>query len=142
MIAIPVYKEVADKEKLLRSIKNNVVAILNANSEVSHKKDLLDICIWQITEIDGKFNTRYRSEGAMVEHNFSVLRHEHVNQRKYLINRVLTDKDVNSFVAMSVACLVTKEEHELLSHSFIGWDRYKNAEINVYDLLNQQWLDL
>ncbi len=74
----PTYKEHAQKERYLRSIKNNIIALLAADSEERHKRDLLDICIWQITEIDGKYNTRYRSEGAMDKKNWHEVQHEHV----------------------------------------------------------------
>ena len=85
----PTYKEHAQKERYLRSIKNNIIALLAADSEERHKRDLLDICIWQITEIDGKYNTRYRSEGAMDKKNWHEVQHEHVYQRKNLIERIL-----------------------------------------------------
>jgi len=135
----PKYEEITDKEKYLDSIKKNIVAILSVDSEEKHKKDLLDICIWHLTEINGKYNTRYRSEGAMNKKNWSEVQHEHVFQRKKLILRLLENNDVESVMRDAVACLVTKKEHQLLSSAtkgtkIDGWERYKLAGIKVYDL--------
>jgi len=138
----PAYKENEKKKTYLNSIKNNIIAILAANSEKHHKKDLLDICIWQITEIDGKYNTRYRSEGAMDHQNWKEVRHEHVYPRKHLIDRLFEGNDIDAVISEATACLVTKAEHEKLSHTFIGWERYKNANIRVYDLKIKEPLHL
>ncbi|HWQ88735.1 MAG TPA: hypothetical protein VN374_02030 [Desulfitobacteriaceae bacterium] len=137
----PAYKEIPEKEKYLRSIKNNIVAILGADSDARHKKDLLDICIWQITEIDGKYKARYRSEGAMNKQNWKTVQHEHVYQRKHLIECLLNDHDIEALFTKAVACLVTKEEHDHLSNTLIGWNRYKDAQIKVYDLKEQKLLN-
>ena len=134
----PAYKEHSQKERYLRSIKNNIIALLAADSEERHKRDLLDICIWQITEIDGKYNTRYRSEGAMDKKNWHEVQHEHVYQRKNLIERILNGHDVSSVIDVAVACLVTKDEHRNLPDTLEGWDRYKAAQIKVYDLKKQE----
>lgn len=130
----PGYKENEKKETYLNSIKNNILAILAAKSEKHHKKDLLDICIWQITEIDGKYNTRYRSEGAMDKQNCNELRHEHVYQRKHLIERLLEGDNIDKVISDATACIVTKAEHGKLSDTLIGWERYKYANIRVFDL--------
>ena len=130
----PPYKENEKKETYLNSIRNNIIALLATNSENHHKKDLLDICIWQITEIDGKYNTRYRSEGAMDKKNWNEVRHEHVYQRKHLIERLLEGDNIDKVISDATACLVTKAEHGKLSEALIGWERYKSANIRVFDL--------
>jgi hypothetical protein len=135
------YQETQNKSELVASVINAVQAILAADCIEAHKKDLLDICIWKWTEIDGKWNTRYRSEGAMKKENWKVVQHEHVFQRKNLIQLLLKNvSEIKTIMENAIGCLVTKDEHELLTriskaHTDIdGWERYKNAGIPVYDL--------
>jgi hypothetical protein len=54
--------------------------LANKQPEVlpDHVSDLIDVLLWRITEADGKYNTRYKSSGALECANNSQLRHEHV----------------------------------------------------------------
>lgn len=139
----PDYKEHFNKTEYIQSVKSNIEAIKSANSSKRHKKDLLDICIWHLTEIDGKWNTRFRSEGAMDAKNWEDVQHEHVYQRKNLILRLLGRESIDAVIKDAIGCLVTKTEHKLLgdaSKNFKvdGWERYIRAGIQVYDLKYKQ----
>jgi len=106
----------------------------------SHKKELLSICIWKITQADGKYKVRYWSEGA-VSAEKRKLQHEHVVERKELIQRLLAGEEVDLVVADAIACIVTEEEHALLGKSQAsGWSRYRDAGIRVYDSMDGKWL--
>ena len=63
---------------------------------------------------------------------------DHIYQRKNLIERILNGHDVSSVIDVAVACLVTKDEHRNLPDTLEGWDRYKAAQIKVYDLKKQE----
>lgn len=135
------YSEKANREELIRSTVSNIVAVLGATSNERHKRDLLDICIWQITEVDGKWNTRFRSEGAMIKEDWGTAQHEHVFQRKILIDRLIRGEDIYSVVRNAIPCIVTRTEHKILSDvsrdsQIDGWERYKVADITVFDLKN------
>ncbi len=137
----PEFQEVQNKSNLVMSVINAIQAILTADCVETHKKDLLDICIWKWTEIDGKWNTRYRSEGAMKKENWKMVQHEHVFQRRNLIQFLLkNENEIEPIMDNAIGCLVTKEEHELLTkiskgHKDIdGWERYRKAGIVVFDL--------
>lgn len=137
----PPYQEAKDRAGLETSIVNAMQAILNADCVEAHKRDLLDICIWKWTEIDGKWNTRFRSEGAMKKENWKLVQHEHVFQRRNLIQQFLAQEDtIEALLNRAIGCLVTKREHELLTNlsqkerDIDGWERYRRAGIPVYDL--------
>jgi len=135
----PTYVKHKDHEVRIHSAVTAIEAILPLDLYPSHKKELLSVCIWKITEADGKAKVRYWSEGA-IENNNSKLQHEHVHERQELIARLLSGEAVNSVVADAVACIVTKEEHTKLgSASNHGWQRYKDTGIRVYDAKEQQW---
>ncbi len=135
----PVYSEHKDRAVRIRSAITAIKAITQLDLYLAHKKELLSVCIWKITEADGKTKVRYWSEGA-VKNREAKLQHEHVHERKELIARLLSGEDVDSVVADAIACMVTKEEHQLLcASSSIGWKRYQDAGIKVYDSKNKQW---
>jgi len=136
---LPAYKKHKDHDEIIRSAYTAVKAILSLELYPAHKRELLDICIWKISEVDGKYKTRYRSIGALQEMDVRNLRHEHVEERKELIYRLIEDPDnYESILNDIVACIVTKEEHEQLHRqNKKGWDRYKAAKIKVFDLINR-----
>jgi len=137
---IPIHKEHKDRDARIKSAITAIEAILPLTLYEAHKKELLGICIWKITEADGKNKKklRYWSGGAM-DNESSKLQHEHVHERKELISRLLSGEAVESVVADAVACLVTKEEHSRLGASKnSGWLR-KECGIRVYDRKEQQW---
>ena len=123
-----------DHEKKIKSAITAIKAILPLELYLAHKKELLSICIWKITEADGKYNgQRYWSKGARASQNAKWV-HEHIYTRKELIERLLGGEDVKPVVENAIACVVTKEEHKILSCSSAdGWERYKESNIKVYD---------
>ena len=126
----------------IQSAITAIKALLSLDLYQSHKKELLSTCIWKISEADGKFKVRYWSEGALTASS-KELRHEHVYERKQLIERLLLGENVDSVVADAIACIVTKDEHVLLGRSTeSGWDRYSDSDIRVFDTAEQEWLKI
>lgn len=137
---LPIYKPHKDRNVRVSSAILAIKNIALLNLYLAHKKELLSVCIWKITEADGKKKVRYWSEKAIQE-SISKLQHEHVFERKELIERILSGEDIDIVVKNAIACLVTKEEHSQLSLvNESGWERYKKANISVYDSKNEKWL--
>ncbi len=126
------------RQDRIRSASIAIEAIRSLSIEIEHKRELLSICLWKITEADGKWNLRYRSEGAQYLSGNEGLRHEHVFTRKHLIDRLLSGEGLESVLADAIACVVTATEAKVLdrvSDEFQGWDRYRKAGIRVLDLV-------
>lgn len=112
----------------------------------SLRKRLINDCLWFITEASGKYTTRFRSRGVLeLEANGRIsnwrsrVRHEHVVTRRSLAERLESGEDPASVLEDAVACVVTVEEHDRLApfdRSHEGWDRYREAGIEVVDMLN------
>lgn len=135
----PKYEEHRDKNIRIQSAKTAIDALIGLELYPAHKRELLSVCIWKITEADGKKKVRYWSEGALSS-DAAALQHEHVNERKVLINRLLDGECIDTVINDAVACMVTKQEHTLLTQSNkLGWERYRNAQIKVYDSLLKKW---
>jgi len=135
----PNYAEHKDRRARISSAITAIETILPLDLYLAHKKELLSVCIWKITEADGKLKVRYWSEGA-IDNQSSKLQHEHVHERKELIARLLSGEAVESVVTDAVACIVTREEHSQLGLSTSpGWQRYKDSGIRVYDAKAQRW---
>jgi len=135
----PVYVEHKDRAVRISSAITAIKTIAPLDLYAAHKKELISVCIWKITEADGKLKVRYWSEGA-VSTQEAKLQHEHVHERKELIARLLSGEVVESVVADALACMVTKDEHHRLgASSRTGWQRYKDAGIRVYDAKEKQW---
>ncbi len=136
----PKYTPHKDRCIRINSAYTAIQAILFLDLYPVHKRELLDVCIWKITEADGKFNTRFRSIGTLDEKS---LRHEHVVERKSIIDRLLLEPD-NYYEILNdaIACIVSKDEHDKLTaiskknRNLSGWERYKAADIRVFDLLS------
>ncbi|MCD4666814.1 hypothetical protein K8R47_03320 [archaeon] len=108
---------------------------LEINSKL--KKELFDILIWKITEINGKYNTKYRSEGALGVKDVKQLHHEHVMTRKKSKEKLESAKsieEIKKILDNLQACIVTREEHKKLDNKIDGWERYKKAGIKVFDV--------
>lgn len=140
---LPEYKKHKDFDKRIKSAYLAISEILKLDLYFSHKKELLSTCIWKITEANGKYSTRFISEKALEQiKNKSNIQHEHVFERKYLIEKLLETPSLSEeTLNNAIACLVTKDEHKLLTNisknNLQGWDRYIEANIKVYDLINQ-----
>ncbi len=140
-MSLPVFKPHADRSARIESAKTAIHAITALDLYPAHKKELLSICIWKITQADGKYKVRYWSEGS-VRADKRNLRHEHVVERKELIQRLLAGEEVESVVADAIACIVTKVEHALLGkNQASGWSRYHEAGIRIYDSMDGKWLN-
>jgi hypothetical protein len=71
-------------------------------------------------------------------------RQEHVTPRKKAEAEILgaaSEDEVQAILAGLVVCAVTLEEHNRLDHgTLIGWDRYRDAGVRVWDGLEKKWL--
>lgn len=135
----PNYIEHKDRTERIRSAITAIKAIVPLDLYQAHKKELISVCIWKITEADGKSKVRYWSEGAVNDQE-GKLQHEHVCERKELIARLLSGEDVDTVVTSAIACMVTREEHQIIGKSSSsGWQRYKDSGIKVYDAKDKQW---
>jgi hypothetical protein len=87
-----------------------------------------------------KYQTRFRSQASLSAPE-SELAHEHVNQRKRMVDEMIAHpEEVSRILQTAVACVVTRSEHDRLNRvsrenpDLDGWERYKKAEIHVVDL--------
>ncbi|MEH6519205.1 MAG: hypothetical protein V7742_21200 [Halioglobus sp.] len=136
---LPRYQKHSDHDTRIGSAVTAIKAILPLNLYPAHKRFLLSSSIWHITEADGKFKVRYWSEGA-IDSDKKDWRHEHIHERRELIERLLNGEAVDSVVADAIACIVSRKEHELLgAQTGSGWSRYRTAGIRVYDSLEGCW---
>jgi hypothetical protein len=115
-----------------------VEILWQSNMTINLKKELMDILIWKITEsYGGKYNTKYRSEGALEIKAVKKLHHEHVFTRKEIKKGLVSAKsegELRDIFSKVEACVVTREEHKKLDHKLKGWKRYKEAGIKVFDV--------
>lgn len=142
------FVESQNADELRHSIRLIVQFLLqNKAMHEKHRKRLLDRCLWQLTEAEGKhkYDLRYVSIGAksILESGVKAgLRHEHVWRRADMVRRLLDHSDkVEQILADACGCVVTIAEHKRLdtvdrAHPEIdGWERYRRARIRVYDRL-------
>lgn len=137
------YSKKKNSEENITSATNAIGQILNMKNILDkHKKELLSVMIWKISEANGKWNLNYLSEETLSEEDVSIY-HEHVVTRQELIKLLLAQPDQYKKILSKVtACLVTKSEHNLLEkHKHLsGWDRYKKAGIKVFDRKEKVWI--
>jgi hypothetical protein len=135
------YRTHPDADKRIGSAIAAAKAIVRLDLYPAHKRELLSICIWKITEAApmSKYQTRYRSR-ATESASESELAHDHVFQRKSLIDAMLKNPDsVDPILRSAVACVVTRSEHDALTRisrefpDLDGWERYKRAGIEIVD---------
>ena len=145
-IVLPAWRPRKDSEERLNSALALTDAILRVREQMlrTHLRESLSIAIWKYTECNGKYTTRFRSRGA-VESPKGKLNHEHVFTRKSLIDELLSAPgDFETIMSKAVACTVLTSEHALLrsvekqNPSLVGWDRYRAAGIEVFDLAEQR----
>jgi hypothetical protein len=137
------YRIHPDAERRIESAIRAAEAILRVDLYPAHKRELLSVCIWKATEAApmSKYQTRFRSRASLGVSD-SQLAHDHVKQRKRLIDEMLAHPERTAqILETAIACVVTREEHDRLTRisneqpSIDGWDRYKTAAIDVVDLL-------
>lgn len=142
----PVWEQSADADRIVASAKSAIAGILVMGSDVieEHKKALISRMLWKITEANGKYTTRFQSEGA--RKNRDALRHDHVWTRKQMVEHILADpRALDSEIDRALGCTVTKTEHDELTRFdrlCDGWKRYKRAGIRVWDQKDRVWLSL
>lgn len=148
----PKNKYIENKKSLMiLTSAREVVKCIVCNQRVSgkHKKEIISLMIWMITERFGKWNARFRSEKARyMKSKDGGIRHEHVYRRKDLIHNILNNsKNTSAILKNAIACIVTKEEHLMLNKidkdkpNLDGWDRYKEAKIRVYDMQTNKFME-
>ena len=135
------YRTHPDADERIRSATAAAKAIVRLDLYPAHKRELLSICIWKITEAApiSKYQTRYRSR-ATESAPESELAHDHVYQRKSLNDAMIKNPEsVDQVLRTAVACVVTRSEHDALTRisrefpDLDGWERYKRAGIEIVD---------
>lgn len=151
------YEPAKDAEEVVASAKTLAKVVLRSRLLDKHKKHILSVVQWLISEVDGKYTTRYRSKkvvdlankylqssGKKVEArrlkdikrkaHGELIQHEHVNTRKYITNEIMENPDrVDSILDQVIGCVVSKSEHGKLRKRGTGWARYRNR-VPVYDM--------
>jgi hypothetical protein len=141
--------------KVLRASAFQLVRQLLTLRDVErrHHHEILSIALWKWTEAPGakpypKYNIRYVTRGVLAADD-SKINHEHVWPRKWIIDKLLsrrewpTDELTDFLDTRGVACVVTIEEHASLGgKQRMGWQRYVDAGIDVWDRQVGQWVDL
>lgn len=132
---MPTYREHKDRLNRVQSAIIAINALLWLDLHHAHKTELTRVCLWKITEADGKKKVRYWSEGAM-----SNAKLQHVHEMGELISRLLAGEEIRKVVNDAIACMVTEQEHaSFRKSSGAGWQIYKDAGINVFASKDQQW---
>ena len=124
------------------------LVIKSAEILLKHKKYLLDTIVWKVTEAGGKNkkDTRFISESVYNADKLGnpdkiKFEHEHVRPKRKVVQDLLDlPEKIQIILNSAVACTVTHEEHRLLKDGE-GWDRYKAANIRVYDRLEKKFTD-
>lgn len=138
----PTYKKHEEHDKRIKSAKTIINSLLSLDIYFLHKKELINVAIWKISEADGKYKVRYWSEGALLSKQ-NNWHHEHVYTRKELVDRLLSGEEVDNVIQNIIACVVTRDEHKKLSQSKKqGWERYLDMSIKVYDSQEKSWLSM
>jgi hypothetical protein len=140
------YVPLAASEETIKGAVS-LVAFASGSDDLTprQRKGLVDLAVWWVTGASGKYATRYRSSGVLaLPHKgaWSELVHEHVYTRLRLVTEMLAAPadQREAILRSAVACIVTKDEHRRLrpfDKTHIGWDRYRAAGIDVYDMTNR-----
>jgi hypothetical protein len=104
-----VYRPDPQGEQRRRSIRAVIKLVLNFYApEVlpDHIRDLIDTMLWKLTEADGKYNTRYRSQVAL--NSSGKLIHEHVYPKKQMIDRLVdagSEREIDELLGAGRYCM-------------------------------------
>ena len=137
------FKPHPDADVRRTSARKALAGILALDLYPAHKRELLSICLWKVTEADGrsKHRTRFRSVASLTA-DPNQLHHEHVYRRAKMVEALLAaPHDVDAIVEKAVGCTVTRAEHRRLGEvdreepDLDGWERYGKAGIQVLDTL-------
>jgi hypothetical protein len=143
------YKPKKNRDEVVTSAYAGIKLLLSESAKniiLVHKKELLTILLWKLTGLDGKYNCRYATKGSL-ENLDKEIQHEHVYTRKEIIEELLEKPDdYKEILSKAVACIVLKEEHDLLSKlddsRINGFERYKKCGLTVIDRLTGKAIDL
>lgn len=144
------YRPRPDRDARLAAIRELIshILVLQGGSLVDfYKRKAIDRLLWKITEVDGKYRTRFRSEGALsIDRRENrrlraagqrLLRHEHVFTRSWLLDELLErPTEVGKILDLAIGCVVTEAEHQRLTavRYAEGWERYQAAGVRVFDM--------
>jgi hypothetical protein len=120
-------------------------ALSSRDPTEEHRTQLLNNAVWYASEAAGKYMTRYRSAGVLgleaeaeIRKWWSGLRHDHVTTRRSILEQLRRPgPDVEAVLRSVISCVVTADEHERLGRvdeTHEGWDRYRAAHVDVYDM--------
>jgi hypothetical protein len=138
-----------DADARASSARRAIAALLPLDLYPAHKRELLSICLWKLSEADGlsKYRTRFCSRRAL-KADRAELAHEHVFERRKMVEQLISGTSSLEQIAMrAVGCTVTRKEHARLSAisrrrpDLDGWDRYRAARVRVIDTLTGEPLD-
>lgn len=128
-------------------LAKHIVKHRPTNSLDTHLKELLNVLVWKVSEAEGKHNTRYWSEGFYKNPDKSRCEHEHVVEKKKIIQQLMNEPNrIEEILRSVVACLVLEDEHKLLTKlsksnpELEGWERYRLAGIRVWDTIENKFL--
>lgn len=145
---IPEYRSHARADERIASALTAVAALLAADILAEHKRELLSICLWKISQAQGisKYKTRYVS-AASLNAPTSSLAHDHVYERHWITRRLMLGEiEVDALRTIALACTVLRSEHKQLTAlskdepGIAGWERYRKADIAVIDCKERTWL--
>ncbi len=111
--------------------------------KVQLMKKLFWTAAWLVSEVDGKYGTRYRTQAAL-EAPGDQVEHEHVFPISLLWFVVRRALPVHEALRFSCGCVVTKAEHQTLTRleksedTPMGWMRYSALTIPVVDMVTDQ----
>jgi hypothetical protein len=106
----------------------------------------------KVSEIETylKYNIDYRLSSGMIisNHQDFKVQLEHVTPRKIIIREILKfnkEEDVSKYLdEKCVGCLVLKAEHKVLNDNTYNskdlWQRYKDADVRVFDTEKNEWI--
>jgi hypothetical protein len=143
----PAFERCADFQVRISSALAAARAILHSEALPIHKRELLGICIWKLSEAEAtrKYATRYMSVRALGQ-PAQQLAHEHVFERSKLARALIAGElAIDDLPDLAIACVVTREEHRRLNQvsradpTLDGWDRYRAASIAVVDRAENLW---
>lgn len=123
-------------------------AILDSEAMPVHRRELLGICLWKLSEAAGlsKYATRCVSLAAL-DRPVKELAHEHVYERAKLVRLLMSGcLALDELADFAIACVVLRTQHRVLSAiscaqpSLDGWARYRAASVAVIDRERKCWL--
>ena len=143
------YRKHRDADARRSSARRAIAALLPLELYPAHKRELLSICLWKLSEAEGlsKYRTRLCSQRAL-KAKPALLAHEHVYERKKLVAQLMADpSSLDQVLARAIGCTVTRQEHARLSAisrerpDLEGWERYRAAGVRVVDTATGELLD-